>query len=255
MEASIVGKIYEEHQGVRVWRICHSGFLITYRDIVLIIDPAIEIAGDDPLISEHSERIRLLKELPVLARDLRRVDIVLVSHADEDHSGSKSLTTLEQKTHVFVGTPEAAGKFRAIGIPAAKIREAYFDEPIFYGELRIIPTEAHHLLPRGCSCGYLIDTPAGRIWYPGDSIILPGHYEIRSPDILLLPIAKHVFGAEQGGRFADRIRAQHIIPCHYGTYEGTSGWRFGDVDLLKENVENPDERLHLLDLGEMFHYG
>ena len=95
--------------------------------------------------------------------------------------------------------------------------------------------------------------PGCRIWYPGDSIILPIHYEMPSPDIFLLPIAKHVFGAEQGGRLADHIGTKHIIPCHYGTYEGQEGWMHGDVEAVKRHVANPDERIHALELGEMFH--
>lgn len=253
MNRSLIDEIYRVEPGLRVWRICHSGFILKVLDVVIVIDPAIEIVDNDPTLSEHSGHLRLKKKLPLLARDLGNVDLVLVSHADEDHSGSKSIALLEPKTQVFVAPPETASKLRGIGVPPARIRRAYWREPLFYGEIRIVPTEAHHHLPHGCGCGFYIETPAGSVWYPGDSILLPAHFEVTPPDLFLLPISKHLLGPVKGGQLADHLQVEHIIPCHYGTYEGGGAWTVGDIDALKQNVQNPGRRIQVLELGEMFH--
>ena len=254
MNRSLIDEIYRVEPGLRIWRIAHAGFLIKYRDIVVIIDPAIEIRDDaTPYLSEHSENIRLLRKLPLLARDLRNVDLVLVSHADEDHCGSKTIAMLEPKTHVFVAPPETSSRLRGIGVSYAKIRRAYFNEPVYYGEVRVVPTEAEHHLPTGCSCGFYIETPVGSIWYTGDTPVLPVHYDVTPPNIFILPIAKHVVGSVKGGQLADHLRVRHIIPCHYGTYDGGGAWASGNVEELKKHVQNPEKRIHILELGDMFH--
>ena len=252
MNRSLIDAIYRVEHGLRIWRISHSGFIVKYLDVLIVIDPAMEIADDDPTLSEHSGHLRLVVKLPLLTRDLGKVDLVLVSHADEDHSGSKSIALLEPKTQVFVAPPETASKLRGIGVPCARIRRAYDHEPLFYGEIKMLPTEAHHHLPHGCGCGFYIETPAGSVWYPGDSILLPVHYKTTPPDVFLLPISKHLFGPVKGGQLADHLQVEHIIPCHYGTYEGGGGWTVGDVEALKQNVQSPERRIHILELGEMF---
>ena len=86
MDTTIIDDIYRVEPGLRIWRVCHAGFLVKHQDVVIILDPAMEVLNPtDPYVSEHSEGLRLVKRLPFLARDLKTVDLVLVSHADEDH--------------------------------------------------------------------------------------------------------------------------------------------------------------------------
>ena len=253
MDTTIIDDIYRVEPGLRIWRVCHAGFLVKYQDIVIIFDPTMEVQDPaDPYVSEHHEGLPLVKKLPLLARDLKTVDLVLVSHADEDHCGAISLPMLEPKTRVFIGPPETTSVMRARGIPYSKIRRAYFNEPIHYGDITIVPTEAEHHQPYGGACGFIVYSPAGSVWHPGDTPVVPAHFSITPPDVLLLPIAHHVFGPEGGGRIANKLGIPHVIPTHYGTYD-YGGFAFGDVEAVPEYLDDHEQRLHVLDLGEMFH--
>ena len=255
MTGSLLDAIDREEPGLRIWRTCHAGFLLKYRDTVIVLDPAMEIGdGPDPLVSEHPRALRLVKRLPVLARELGPVDMVLISHADEDHCGARSVQELGPKTQVFVGPPETTSVLRGLGVPYSRIRRAYFGESIYFGDVTVTPTEAEHHQPYGGSCGYYIETPAGSAWHPGDTPVLPAHYEKSPPDVLLLPIAHHVFGPEKGADIADRLNIEHVIPTHYGVYD-SGGFAFGDVGELRRNLREPDRRLHVLELGDMIRLG
>mgnify|MGYP001278724561 CR=1 FL=1 len=269
MATTIIDDIYSVEAGLRIWRICHAGFLVKHKDVVIIFDPAMEVLNPaDPYISEHPRGLRLVKKLPFLARDLKTVDLVLVTHADEDHCGAISLPILEPKTRVFVGPPETTSVMRARGIPYSKIRRAYFNEPIHYGDITIVPTIAEHHQPYGGACGFIVHTSSGSVWHPGDTPVIPAHYselvyqDIRvsyphlelnkPPDVLLLPIARHVFGPEEGGRLANKLCIPHVIPTHYGTYD-SDGFAYGDVEAVTDYLDDHERRLHVLELGEMFH--
>jgi len=103
---------------------------------------------------------------------------------------------------------------------------------------------------RGDCCGFLIKAAGITIWAPGDSELLEEHLTVTGVDVLLLPIAPHVFGTEGAIRLANSTRARHIIPCHYGTYDSDLYWCTGDPQAVRKNAENADRHFHQLAVGE-----
>lgn len=244
-----------EAVGVSIWWLGNAGFAINAAGQVILIDPVIELRDDtDSVTSEIG--LPLLVPLPIRARSIDRADLALVTHDHGDHAGNRTIPELAARTHaVFVGTERTALKLRQLGVTDDRIRVARYGQPIRVGGITVTPTVARHEedaihTQRGDCCGFLIEVAGITIWNPGDSELLEEHLAVKGIDVLLLPVAPHVFGTEGAVRLANSTRARHIIPCHYGTYDSDLYWCTGDSAAVRRRIENADGRYHELAIGE-----
>lgn len=244
-----------EAVGVSIWWLGSAGFAINAAGRVILIDPVIELRDDtDSVTSEIG--LPLLVPLPIRARSIDRADLALVTHDHGDHAGSRTIPELAARTHaVFVGTERTALKLRQLGVTDDRVRVARYGQPIRVGGITVTPTVARHEedaihTQRGDCCGFRIEVAGITIWNPGDSELLEEHLAVKGVDVLLLPIAPHVFGTEGAVRLANSTRARHIIPCHYGTFDSDLYWCTGDPAAVRKRIENADGRYHELAIGE-----
>jgi L-ascorbate metabolism protein UlaG (beta-lactamase superfamily) len=240
---------------VSVWWLGNAGFAINAAGTVILIDPLIELHEEtDPVTSEIG--LPLLVPLPVRARSLDRVDLVLVTHDHGDHAGPRTITELAARTHaLFVGTERTARKLRQFGIPEARLRTARYQQPVRVGGTTVIPTPAKHEedvihTQRGDCCGFLIRAAGVTIWDVGDTELLEEHLKVSHPDVMMLPIAPHILGIDDAARLANATRARHIIPFHYGTFDSDLHWCSGDPAPLSKRVEDAKRRYHILAIGD-----
>lgn len=80
-------------------------------------------------------------------------------------------------------------------------------------------------------CGYLIKTPDGNIWHPGDTRLIPELEKIKNVDILFFDVAavdSHL-GPEGSARLAETSGAKAMIAYHYGTFDLPPG-SYGGCD-------------------------
>jgi L-ascorbate metabolism protein UlaG (beta-lactamase superfamily) len=80
-------------------------------------------------------------------------------------------------------------------------------------------------------CGYLIKTPDGTIWHPGDTRLIPELEEVKNVDILFFDVAavdSHL-GPKGSARLAATSGAKALIAYHYGTFDVPKG-SFGGCD-------------------------
>jgi L-ascorbate metabolism protein UlaG (beta-lactamase superfamily) len=59
-----------------------------------------------------------------------------------------------------------------------------------------------------------------------------------------------VLGTEGAIKLANTIKARHIIPCHYGTYDSDVFWCLGDPVAVGAGIEDARRRYHILSVGE-----
>lgn len=240
---------------VTVWWLGNAGFAINAAGRLILIDPVIELADDaDPVTSEIG--LPLLAPLPIRARNIDRADLVLLTHDDGDHTAPRTVQELISRTHaLFVGTERTARRLREFGLPEERIRIAHYDRRLRVADMTITPTPARHQedeghTVRGDCCGFILRAAGVTFWHPNDTDLLDEHLKVTGIEVLLLPIAPHVLGTEGGIKLANTIKARHIIPCHYGTYDSDVFWCRGDPAAVGAGVEDAKRRYHLLEIGD-----
>jgi L-ascorbate metabolism protein UlaG (beta-lactamase superfamily) len=251
-EKSIKEEIYAPNEGISLWWLGQAGFAASFDEVLLFIDPVIELEKEeDPLTSEIG--LRLFQPLPLLAREVTQADLVLLSHDHRDHTAPKTVPYLARTDAIFLCTEHCAGKVRELGVKKEKIRPLNYGEELKYEGLKVECVIAEHSGPRGTACGFIIRSPHGSLYYPGDTSLLPEHLELKDIDILLLSITENVLGIEGAAKLANALGSQYLIPCHYGTYDHQARWTIADPEALRPLIDRSEERLFILKQGERFH--
>jgi len=216
-----------------------AGVMLNVRGTILLIDPLISLIdeGGEPR-SEAGYRLRV--PLPIQAGQIPRADLVMVTHADEDHLGRLTNQTLARQTACrFLAPPPAAKVLREIGIAEERILIARDFDRRTIGPAVVEVTPALHdwqetePWQRGDCCGFLLGTPDGAVWHPGDTRLIGELLAVRDVDVLFFDVAavdSHL-GPAGSARLAESSRAKVMIAYHYGTFDLPPG-SFGGCDPL-----------------------
>jgi L-ascorbate metabolism protein UlaG (beta-lactamase superfamily) len=240
-------------QNFSLWWLGNAGFAMNWAGTVIFIDPIIELQ-DDPAMSEIGLSLR--ESLPLRGRDVRRADLVLLTHDDGDHTGPLTTPELIARTHArFVGTPRTEQRLVEYDLSPERFLLADYGRPIETNGFTITATPARHQedeghTVRGDCCGFILERDGFRLWHPDDTDLLEEHLEVRDIDVLLLPIAPHVLGTEGAASLANSTGARHVVPCHYGTYSSDVYWCTGDPEAVAARIEEAETRVHMLAIGE-----
>lgn len=247
-------------EGLKLWWLGNAGFAIRYNEILMFIDPVIEVKDEsNQALSEIG--LKLNHELPLRATDVERADIILLTHHHTDHTAPKTLSILKKTDALFICPKICQHTLDRIGVNRAKVKTVNYGQRITYKGVSVKPVRAVHggchgdvdsLLPnfeRGS--GYLVRVGNHSIFHPGDTVLLEEHYELNDVEILLLPICRH---SRTLAKLPEILAPKYIIPMHYDTYEVTEDnrfWTYGDPEEIKSKIKYP-ERLIILKQGESF---
>lgn len=217
----------------------HASFLIQTREHSIVIDP---------IWAKWLKVIKRLRHPGIALHDLPQIDLVLVSHAHFDHLDRKTLRAIADQQPIVV--PEHVGGL-VHNLGFNMVRELRRWEVFEYRGLRITLTPAMHWgarvlhdSHRGFG-GFLIEWEGKTVFHAGDTAYFSGIGEIgeRSPiDLALLPIGAYDnptkrdvhMNPEQALRAFVELRAETLVPMHYGTFR-----------LSYEPIEEPPRRLLL----------
>jgi L-ascorbate metabolism protein UlaG (beta-lactamase superfamily) len=248
-----------------LWWLGGAGFLINARGTLVMIDPAISL---EPGSADRSEfGLRLLVPHPIEAHQVPRLDLVLISHTDPDHLAPITAPALFRTGATFVGPEPVVARLREWGLPDDRLRVVKSGDRIQLGAVDIAPTHAKHdwqlqdparygppFGPDDC-LGFLVRTPDGTIWHPGDTTLLDEHLAQTGVDVLLLDISRDVYhlGPPNAARLANVLGARTIIPHHYGCYDDPDFAAVnGDPAEVAELIEDASRRLRILAPGEPY---
>jgi L-ascorbate metabolism protein UlaG (beta-lactamase superfamily) len=219
----------------------------------------LQIAGKNIVVDPNFARwlfvLKRLRQPGLRIADLPPIDAVLVTHAHFDHLHRPSLRAIARATR------RKSGRRPLIIVPQ-HVRDIVFDlgfeeviemswwEQIRLGDLSISHTPSNHWgariirdMHRGFG-GYVIRNGKRSIYHAGDTAFFEGFHEIGrrlSPEIALLPIGAyepesfrrvHTSPEDAVQAFVD-LRADRMIPMHYGTFK-----------LSHEPMDEPVQRLH-----------
>ncbi|MER3457736.1 MAG: Zn-dependent hydrolase, partial [Chloroflexota bacterium] len=144
-----------------------------------------------------------------------QADLVLVSHDHYDHCSPGDVNRVRGPKTVVIANPSAAAK---LGRDVRVIRAG---ETQTIGDVTVEAVPAYNIGKRfhpkeAGGVGYIVTVGGTRLYFAGDTDLIPEMDQIRC-DIALLPISgTYVMTAEEAARAAGRIQPKIAIPMHYG---------------------------------------
>ncbi|MDR9857068.1 MBL fold metallo-hydrolase [Paenibacillus sp. VCA1] len=254
----------------------HSTFLIQYEGLNLVTDPVwAKRMGLDPRLGEPG----------IAIGDMPPVDVVLISHSHYDHLHLASIRKLyREETTVIV---PAGLRAKMVGKGFSNSIELNWWEEAVIGGAKITFVPAQHWTRRtpfdtntSHWGGYVLE-PAGHaqfrdgeepvkgeepaLYFAGDSGYFPGFKEIGSRfdiDVAMIPIGayepewfmatQHVNPEQALQAFLD-VRADKMIPMHYGTFrlaDDTPREALDRMEAERVRLGIKAERIQVLKHGE-----
>ena len=197
--------------GTKVKWLGHAGFQITSAKgkVVLI----------DPWLSGHPLA-------PCSADDLKKADLLLVTHDHFDHSGDAAKIAVNTGA-TLIGMPETVGRLRMQGgVPESQI---VFGMGMNIGGsyqadgIEVTMVQAFHSSETGAPAGYIVKLEDGfTIYHAGDTGIFDSMKvwgELFAIDLALLPIGSvFTMDPRQAALATKFLGAKKAIPMHYKTF-------------------------------------
>lgn len=255
--------------GLRVTFINHSTTLIQTAGINILTDPVwskrvgpVSWAG---AVRRRAPGLRM--------EDLPPIDVVLLSHNHYDHFDLPTLRRLVAAHSPRFVTPlgvKALVESRRLG---RAIELDWWSEAPLPGGLRVTCVPARHFSMRGLRdhdntlwCGYVLDGPAGRVYFAGDTASGSHFAEIArrfAPlRLALLPIgayrpewfmsAAHV-SPRQSLEAALELKAETSVAIHFGTFALADDGEFepaAELQRCLDSLPPPAPRFWVLEFGE-----
>lgn len=217
---------------VLVW-LGHATFLLRVAGLTLLFDPMLF----------SSLGLRRRHALPCQPEDLAGIDYLLLSHGHRDHLDEKSVQLLAKQNPAMrvlsslKMTPLLHGMVPGLAVQEAGWWQQYDLGPSAPLEIYYLPASHWHrrgLLDanRVLWGSFLIKTADKLIYFAGDTAY-DDHFEqierrFGPIDIVLLPVgaykpafimAKSHVNPHEAAKAANVLRAGHVVPMHYGTFD------------------------------------
>ncbi|WP_075351633.1 MBL fold metallo-hydrolase [Algoriphagus marinus] len=255
----------EEVEGLRIWWLGQSGFLIQWHGIHLLLDPYLSDSLSKKYQGTDKPHVRM-SELVISPEKLDFIDLVTSSHNHTDHLDAETLKPiLKANPKIRFVIPEANRAFVAervgcdpnflIGLTD---RQSYFlNQAVAFNA---IPS-AHNELEKNDNghhkfLGYIIQIGPYSIYHSGDTLWYEGlekkvaHFH---PDVLLLPIngnkpERKVAGnmsADEAATFGKAVGTGIVIPHHYNMFE----FNTEDPERFIEAAEKEGIPYQVLEIG------
>ncbi len=226
--------------GLRITMVGHASLLVQVAGRNILIDP-VWSERVSPVSFAGPKRVAA----PGIAfDDLPPIDIVLLSHCHYDHLDIATLRRLQARHAPLMAMPLGNDTIVRAAIPDARcIVGDWWDWLSLGNDIATTLTPASHWANRWPTdvrmalwAGHHLDTPAGTIWFVGDTgygdgaIFREVRARLGSPDVALIPIgayeprwfmaAQHVNPAEAVDIFRD-VDARRALGIHWGTFQLT----------------------------------
>jgi len=204
---------------------------------------------------------------PIKMDDITRADIVCATHGHPDHLG-ESIEIIKKTKGILICSPEIGVFAQNKGIPydGENSYPMNIGGSVKIDGIEVVMTNAVHtsdtweegrLVTGSGACGYIIVTDEDvRIYFAGDTGLF-GDMELigqlYAPQIAMLPVGgKYNMGSREAAFAAHLIRADVLIPMHYGTFPNQTA----NLEELQNylRVLAPMTRVKALKVGEVLRY-
>jgi len=217
---------------VQVIWLGHSTFLLSVSGKIILIDPVFSKS-----VAPVSFVARRFQAPPISLSELPPVDIVLLSHDHYDHLDMPSIRHFENTSTVFIAPLGVGAHLQRWGIAENRITEKDWWENHEIGDIELIAAPAQHFSGRdGINnnktlwSSWIIRSDHSNLYFSGDSgydthfkiigdrygpfdlaFMEVGQYDVRWPTVHLFP--------EEAVVAASELRAERILPIHWGMFE------------------------------------
>jgi L-ascorbate metabolism protein UlaG (beta-lactamase superfamily) len=227
----------------------HATALLNFYGTVILTDPVLSERLGPPELFGVNCGIRRITELPVPFEEFPPVNVVLLSHAHQDHWDMPSLRRFDARTQAIIPTGDSdlvpAGKF-------GKVTELAWGQKAAVGDVEIRAFQVSHWgarigapdKPRGYN-GYVISGHGRQVVFIGDTAygdatsgstgrsvlprgdIIPADWPARigatNVDLCILPIGEYIYHTnhmtpEEAWSIAQSVNARHLLATHWRTF-------------------------------------
>jgi L-ascorbate metabolism protein UlaG (beta-lactamase superfamily) len=233
-EALLADVADSERDGITLWWLGQSGFLVRWDGRFLLLDPYLS----DSLTTKYAGTAKPHERMTALVVEpgrLDMVDVVTASHGHTDHLDADTLRPLlSASPGAVLVAPHAILELAAerSGLDPSQIVLADDGRTVEAGGFSFTGVAAaHEQVERddhghACYLGYLVRRNGRSLYHAGDTVMHDGLVAALAgtqPDVALLPIngsdpARGVAGNLDGveaAHLAKDIGARLVVPCHY----------------------------------------
>jgi L-ascorbate metabolism protein UlaG (beta-lactamase superfamily) len=209
---------------VAITWIGHASFLLQFTDLNVLVDPN---------FANWLFLLKRIKRSGLKIEDLPPIDLVLLTHAHFDHFHKP---TLRRLPHPKIGVmPWGVGDL-AMDLGFERVIELEWWESFSHNNWKVTLTPSKHWGARTLRDqhrgygGFVLEHQGRRIYHAGDSAYFHGFEELGrrlKPQIALLPIGayhpetfrKVHMGPDQAIKAFKDLKAECLVPMHYGTFK------------------------------------
>lgn len=187
----------------------------------------------------------------VKASDIKKADIVCVTHDHMDHLGD-AFQICKRTGATFVGTYELGTHARENGVK--EVVGINVGGTADVKGIKVSMVQAIHTSGKGVAVGFIIKGEEKTIYHAGDTAVFGDMKligEIYHPDIAMLPIGGYyTMGAEEAAEAVKLIQPKIVIPIHYGTFPVLASTAEEFIKNVKERA--PKVKVVALNPGEAY---
>lgn len=247
----------------------HSTVLLKLDGVTILTDPVFSQRiglNLGPLTIGMKRLVLPALSLKEMLKEIRRPDIVLLSHAHMDHFDLPSLRALESKVTHVVTASKTSDLLRAKRF--GRVDELGWRASTRVGDVSVSAFEVRHWGARMQSDtyrgynGYLVETPRFRVLFGGDTAMTRAFRNLRSSrrlDLAIMPIGAYDpwirahCTPEEALEMANDAGAELILPVHHQTFQLSREPKREPIERLSEALAGAPERLAWRDIGQEIH--
>jgi len=183
----------------------HSSFELVFGDTIVHLDPYFSNEGARKYPSARKD-----------AHDIKKCDIILITHEHFDHFEPATVSEIAERTWASVVAPKPV--LRELRIPEKLKVDVKVGDKFQLKGVDIEVVQAVH--PQSAyPVGYMIEKDGIRIYAAGDTYEFSGMVDMRC-DWALLPIGgTYTMDTISAEKAAKEMKCRYAVPTHYSTFE------------------------------------